>query len=56
MWILSAACTAGEKVLGLFSQRRCPWVSIVVLCLPLDTGRPLEFAPEVALEDLGLPL
>ena len=29
---------------------------IVVLFLPLHVGRPLGFAPEAALEDLGLPL
>ena len=39
--------------MGLFSQQHCPWVSIVVLCLPLDMGHPLEFVPEVALGELG---
>ena len=33
-----------------------PRVSIVVLFPPLPVGRPLGFAPEAALEDLGLPL
>ena len=28
----------------------------MVLFLPLNLGRPLGFAPEAALEDLGLPL
>ena len=28
----------------------------MVLFPPLDMGRPLGFAPEAALEDLGLPL
>ena len=42
--------------LGLFPQPHCPWVSIMVLFPPLDMGRPLGFAPEAALEDLGLPL
>ena len=56
VWIQSAACTAGGKVLGLLPQPHCPWVSIVVLFPPLHVGHPLEFAPEAALEDLGLPL
>ena len=34
----------------------CPWVSIVVLFPPLHVGHPLGFAPEAALEDLGLPV
>ena len=33
-----------------------PLVSTVVLFPPLHVGRPLGFAPEAALEDLGLPL
>ena len=33
-----------------------PWVSIVILFPPLHVGRPLGFAPEAALEELGLPL
>ena len=33
-----------------------PWVSIVVLFPPLRMGHPLGFAPEAALEDLGVPL
>ena len=33
-----------------------PWGSILVLFPPLHVGRPLGFAPEAALEDLGLPL
>ena len=32
-----------------------PWGSILVLFPPLHVGRPLGFAPEAALEDLGLP-
>ena len=32
-----------------------PWVSVVVLFPPLHVGCPLGFAPEAALEDLGLP-
>ena len=42
------------KVLDLF-QPHCTWVSTVVLFPPLHVGRPLGFAPEAALEDLGLP-
>ena len=34
----------------------CPWVSTVVLFLPLHVGLPLGIAPEGALEGLGLPL
>ena len=56
VWIYSAACTAGEKVLGHLPQPHCPWVSTVALFLPLHVAHPLEFAPKVALEDLGLPL
>ena len=33
-----------------------PWLSIVILFPPLHVGCPLGFAPEAALEDLGLPL
>ena len=44
------------RVLGLLPQSHCPWVSTAVLFLPLHIGRPLGFAPEAALEDLGLPL
>ena len=33
-----------------------PWVSIVVLVPLLHVGRALGFAPEAALEDLGLVL
>ena len=51
-----AACTAGGKVLGLLPQPHCPWASTVVLFPPLSVGHPLGFAPEAALEDLGLPL
>ena len=56
MWIQSAACTAGGKVLNLLLKPHCPWVSIVGLFPPLHAGRPLGFAPEAALEGLGLPL
>ena len=48
--------TAGGKVLGLLPYSHCPWVSIVALFPPLHVGCPLGFAPEAALEDLGLPL
>ena len=41
---------------GSSPQSHCPWVSIVVLFPPLDMGCLLGFAPEAALEDLGLPL
>ena len=50
VWVQSAACIAVVKVLAR------PWVSIVVLFPPVHVGRPLGFAPEAALEDLGLPL
>ena len=33
-----------------------PWVSTVGLFPPLHVGRPLGFAPEAALEDLGFSL
>ena len=33
-----------------------PWVSIVVLFPPLHVACPLGIAPEIVLEDLGLPL
>ena len=39
---------------GSSSLPHCPWVSIVVLFLPLHVGRPLGIASEAALEDLGL--
>ena len=54
MWISSVACTAGGKVLGLIPEPHRPWVSIVVLFPPLHVDHPLRFAPEAALEDLGL--
>ena len=41
---------------GSSSLATLPLVSIVVLFPPLHVGRPLGFAPEAALEDLGLPL
>ena len=41
---------------GSSSLSTLPWVSIVVLFLPLHLGCPLGFAPEAALEDLGFPL
>ena len=56
MWISSAASTDSRKVWGLLPQPHCPWVSAVVLFPPLHEGRPLGFAPEAALEGLGLPL
>ncbi|XP_068826609.1 disintegrin and metalloproteinase domain-containing protein 5-like [Capricornis sumatraensis] len=40
---------------GSSSSANCPWVSIVVLFPPLHVGRPLGFAPEAVLEDLGVP-
>ena len=52
---LTAACTVGRKVLGLFLSHTAS-VSIVVLFLPLRVGHPLGFDPEAALETLGLPL
>ena len=42
--------------MSLLPVPHCPWVSIVVLFQPLYVGRPLGFAPESALEVLGLPL
>ena len=44
VWISSAACTSGGKVLGLLPQPHCPWVSIVVLFSSLHVGHPLGFA------------
>ena len=55
MWILSAACKASGKVLGLLPSPHGPWVSIVALFPSLHVGGPLGFAPEAALEDLDLP-
>ena len=43
-------------MLGLLPQPHCPWVSLVVLFPPLHLGRPRGFAPEAALEGLGLPV
>ena len=40
---------------GSSSLAILPWVSVVVLFPPLHVGCPLGFAPEAALEDLGLP-
>ena len=40
---------------GSSSLATLPWISIVVLFSPLYVGCPLGFAPEAALEDLGLP-
>ena len=37
------------------SLATCPWISLVVLSLPLHVSRPQEFAPEAPLEDLGVP-
>ena len=45
-----------QEGFGSSSLTSPPWVSIVVLFPLLPVGRPLGFAPEVALEDLGLPL
>ena len=42
--------------MGLIPEPHGPWVSIVVLLPPLLVGYPLGFAPEAALEDLGLSL
>ena len=39
-----------------FLSHTAHWVSIVVLFPPLHVGHPLGFAPEAALEGLGLPL
>ena len=52
---LISSFIAGGKVLVLLPLPHCPWVSIVVLFPPLHVGHPLEFAPEAALEDFGLP-
>ena len=52
---LVCSCTAGGRVLGLLPSH-CSWVSTVILFPPLDMGCTLGFAPEAALEDLGLPL
>ena len=52
---LICSCTAGGQVLGLLPQSHCLWVSNVILFPPLDMGHPRGFAPEPALEDLGLP-
>ena len=41
---------------AFFLSHTAPWVSIVVLFPPLHVDHPLGFAPEAALEDLGLPL
>ena len=43
------------KGFGSSSLAILPWVSVVVLFPPLHVGCPLGFAPEAALEDLGLP-
>ena len=51
---LICTCTVDRKDLGLLTQLRCPWVLIVVLFPPLYLGRPLGYAPEAALEDVGL--
>ena len=40
---------------GSSSLVSLPQVSTVILFPPLDVGRPLRFAPEAALEGLGLP-
>ena len=40
---------------GSSSLATLPWISIVILFPPLHIGRLLGFAPEAALEDLGLP-
>jgi len=53
--IWSLYCSGG-RVLGLLPSSHCPWVSIVILFPSLHVGLPLKFAPEAALEDLGLPL
>ena len=47
---------SGGKVWGLLPLPHYPWVSTVVLFPPIRVGPPLKFAPEAALEDLGLPL
>ena len=40
--------------MGLLPKPHYPWVSVVVLFPPLYVGRLLGFAPEPALEELGL--
>ena len=42
--------------LGSSSSATLPLGLNVILFPPLHVGRPLGFAPEAALEDLGLPL
>ena len=54
LWISSTACKAGGKVWVFFLSHTGPWVSVMVLFPPLHVGYPLGFAPEAALEDLGL--
>ena len=44
-----------EGVGPLLSKGPCPWVSIVVLSLPLHMSYLQKFALEATLEDLGLP-
>ena len=39
-----------------FLSHTAPGFPFVVLFPPLHVGRPLRFAPEAVLEDLGLPL
>ena len=41
---------------GSSSVSHSPWFSTVVSFPLLHVGHPQEFAPEAALEDLGLPL
>ena len=53
---LICSFTAGGQVWGLLPQPHCPRVSVLVLSPPLHVGRPLGFAPEAALGDLGPPL
>ena len=56
VWISSAPCKAGWQGFGSSSLVIPPRVSTVVLFPPLHVGRPLGFAPEAALEGLGVPL
>ena len=53
--LISSLCSWWEGF-GSSSLATLPSVSIVVLFPPLPVGCPLGFAPEAALEVLGLPL
>ena len=52
---LLCSFSAGGEILGPRPQPYCHWVSILVFSPPLQVSGPQRFAPEVDLEDLGLP-